>query len=525
MLHGVAAPADDAFELPALVNTTQPDRESDAALVARFVRLRDERAFGELMRRHGPMVLGVSLRMLKNRQDAEDALQAVFVTLSAKARSLRRYPSLAGWLHNVAVRISLNLLRMNRRREQALRKLQTARTEPDEIDLHELRDLLDEELRQLPARLKEAVILRDLEGYSRNEAAGILGVPPGTIDSRLSRGRKLLHDRLLRRGVTVGASGLAAAITGAVKAAELPTTLVEQTVRIARLFSAGRGTEGLAAATKITSLAQGALTTMFLTRLSSTVCILALAAALVLGAGPLSALVGARPDARAQSMGFLDDFENGSATDNSPVSWELISPWSNATLDASSGDLVLQSLPGTTRSVVAVVRDHFLFNTSIQARVSVNGVNDGILLGARGDTSIGAYWGGVSSSGVLQITKSRPNEYHVLRSTSSNLVPTNGDVVIQFDVIGNELSLFAWRPGEMKPVLPQLQATDNEYTRGITGLIWDTPALGSTTTIRYFHVANSPIPEPSSVVLGSLGFIALAGFVCRTRFLRLRRSA
>jgi len=104
-----------------------PDRESDAALVARFARLRDEGAFAELVRRHGPMVLGVAMLALKNRQDAEDALQAVFLTMSAKARALRRVRSLAGWVHNVALRISLNLHKMNRRREQGLRQLHQER--------------------------------------------------------------------------------------------------------------------------------------------------------------------------------------------------------------------------------------------------------------------------------------------------------------------------------------------------------------------------------------------------------------
>jgi DNA-directed RNA polymerase specialized sigma24 family protein len=88
-----------------LVHQTQSDAESDAALLTRFATLRDEQAFAELMRRHGPMVLSVSSRMLRQRQDAEDVLQAVFLTLASRARSLRRVRSVAGWLHNVAVRI------------------------------------------------------------------------------------------------------------------------------------------------------------------------------------------------------------------------------------------------------------------------------------------------------------------------------------------------------------------------------------------------------------------------------------
>ena len=259
------------------------------------------------------MVLAVGWRMLGQRQDAEDALQAVFLTVAAKARALRRVRSVAGWLHNVAVRISLNLLKMNRRREQGLRKLRNERTGAHKSEPHsgsvrsatvhsgsehsgavhshepdELRAVLDEELAQLPARFREAVILRDLESYSRHEAAEILGVPGGTVDSRLSRGRKLLHDRLVRRGVTVGAGGLAAMITHCFEAAPaLGIELIHQTYRNAQLFLAGTTAGKLSAATKIGSLAQGVLNTMFLTKLSTTVCIVALAAALVLGASPV----------------------------------------------------------------------------------------------------------------------------------------------------------------------------------------------------------------------------------------------
>jgi DNA-directed RNA polymerase specialized sigma24 family protein len=93
---------------------TPADVESDAALLARFARVRDEAAFAELMRRHRPMVFGVSSPMLRQAEDAEDVLQAVFLALSARTRSLRRVRSVAGWLHNVAVRISLNQLKMNR---------------------------------------------------------------------------------------------------------------------------------------------------------------------------------------------------------------------------------------------------------------------------------------------------------------------------------------------------------------------------------------------------------------------------
>jgi RNA polymerase sigma factor (sigma-70 family) len=342
---------------------TQPDRESDAALLARFARLRDEAAFAELMKRHGPMVLAVGWRMLGQRQDAEDALQAVFLTVAVKARALRRVRSVAGWLHNVAVRISLNLLKMKRRREQGLRRFHKERggrqeSEPKIDSLahdnpDELRQLLDEELAQLPARFKEAVILRDLQGYSRSEAAGILKVPGGTVDSRLSRGRKLLYDRLVRRGVKVGAGGLATTLAACAETTPaFGVDLIHETYRNAQLFLAGTAAGSLSAATNIGSLAQGVLNTMFLTKLSTTVCILALAAALVLGATPVTRMLELASTAQAQPY-FEDSFEDGNVSDGIPVEWAE-GARTDGTSQVIAGDYVLN---GTSVSSYAVSGD------------------------------------------------------------------------------------------------------------------------------------------------------------------------
>ena len=119
---------------------------------------------------------------------------------------------------------------------------------------------------------------------------------------------------------------MAAAIAEAIEAAELPAALIEQTVRIARVFTAGKSVGELAADTKIASLAQGVLNTMFLTKISTTVCIFALAGALVLGATPVSRMLGLTSNVQAAEV-FFDDFENGSATDGNPVTWEVVAPW------------------------------------------------------------------------------------------------------------------------------------------------------------------------------------------------------
>src|SRR5439155_26525968 len=84
-----------------------PDEETtDARLLRRFVRHRDEAAFVALVERHGPMVLGLCRRILRDEHEAEDAFQATFLVLSRKAAAIRKPGSLASWLYGVAARIA-----------------------------------------------------------------------------------------------------------------------------------------------------------------------------------------------------------------------------------------------------------------------------------------------------------------------------------------------------------------------------------------------------------------------------------
>src|SRR5687768_13787292 len=77
---------------------------TDAALLTRFVQQRDEAAFAELLRRHGPVVLGVCRRILLDPHDADDAFQAVFLVLARKAGAVRPPGMVGSWLYGVAVR-------------------------------------------------------------------------------------------------------------------------------------------------------------------------------------------------------------------------------------------------------------------------------------------------------------------------------------------------------------------------------------------------------------------------------------
>ncbi|WP_246196657.1 sigma-70 family RNA polymerase sigma factor [Aquisphaera giovannonii] len=195
----------------------------DGTLLGRFVESRDESAFEQLVRRHGPMVLAVCRRILANEHDAEEAFQAAFLVLALRGASVIPRGSVGHWLHGVATRTALKLRvasARRRARERSAAVAIDAAVAPWD-DRRELAGLLDEELARLPARYRAAVVLCDLEGQSRSQAASRLGWAEGTVASRLARGRKLLAGRLTRRGVAISAGGLAAWLAGEVGASTL----------------------------------------------------------------------------------------------------------------------------------------------------------------------------------------------------------------------------------------------------------------------------------------------------------------
>jgi RNA polymerase sigma factor (sigma-70 family) len=177
-------------------------------------------AFAAIVERHGPLVRGVCQRVLRDASLADDAFQAVFVVLARKSRSLRRPEALAGWLFGVARKIAGQMRQSQirlRRREQAaaLRHPEAAELKPWD----DLLQVLDEELNHLPERLRAPLVACYLEGRTQDEAARELGWPLITLRRRLAAGRERLRLRMDRRGATLSAGLLAAALTPGADAA------------------------------------------------------------------------------------------------------------------------------------------------------------------------------------------------------------------------------------------------------------------------------------------------------------------
>jgi len=217
--------------------------ESDAELIGRYVADRDEAAFAAVVRRHGRVVLGVCRRVLGNPADADDAFQATFLVLARKAHRVTFRADLSGWLFAVAVRAAREALR--RRTRRAARETSGGLPDvpaagPDAADADARRAVLDEVAR-LSDAYRAAVVLCDLEGYSRADAAARLGIPEGTLSSRLAAARKLLARRLAARGVTLAAAaGVAVPVPAALaaRAVGVATAFVVPSITVAELAEA-----------------------------------------------------------------------------------------------------------------------------------------------------------------------------------------------------------------------------------------------------------------------------------------------
>ena len=247
---------------------------TDAELLRRFITQRDDAAFETLLRKHGPMVLGVCRRILCNEADVEDCFQATFFVLVRRAAHIRPRGMVGNWLYTVARNAALKAramsnLRHKKENEAAAEKVRKIK----ENDRH-LQDLLDQELQALPVKYRAAIVLCDLEGMTIVAAAKELGCPQGTLKARLVRGRAMLGKRLLRHGLAVSGAVLATALCQNAASACVPGPLVVSTVQAATLMAAGKALAAGAISAKVVALTEGVLKAMLITKLKITLAVL-----------------------------------------------------------------------------------------------------------------------------------------------------------------------------------------------------------------------------------------------------------
>jgi RNA polymerase sigma factor (sigma-70 family) len=252
---------------------------SDAELLAHFVGRRDQTAAAALVRRHAPMVWAVCRRILRDAHDAEDAFQATFLVLVRRAASITPRAMVGNWLYGVAHQTALKARAMAARRRARERQVPAlpepaAGPQPRRDDLG---DVLDHELSRLPDKYRAAIVLCDLEGRTRTEAARQLGVPEGTLAARHARARAMLGKRLARRGLA-GAGG---ALLTSEATAGVPAAVVSSTLRAVGAAAAGGPAAAGAVPVKVAALAEGVLKRMLFVKARA-------AAARLLAAGLLA---------------------------------------------------------------------------------------------------------------------------------------------------------------------------------------------------------------------------------------------
>ena len=177
--------------------------ETDRELVEAASR-GDRQAFDELVRRHQSAIVNLVRAMIGRDGEAEDLAQEAFVRAWKSLAQFRGDSTFRTWLHGIA----MNVVRTQRSRAWRVRQLfagaageRAARIEPASQDDGienplAMRDAIDRALGQLPADLREAVVLRDLQGLEYRDIADVLGIAVGTVESRIFRARRRLRPLL-----------------------------------------------------------------------------------------------------------------------------------------------------------------------------------------------------------------------------------------------------------------------------------------------------------------------------------------
>jgi RNA polymerase sigma-70 factor (ECF subfamily) len=187
--------------------------DADAALVARY-KGNDLTAFDEIVERYQHKIYGYVRRLVGNETDAEDITQEVFLKALNSLHSFREESSLQTWLFRIATNLCRDVHRRRQREkgwlplwrhadsgectgEESVMEIPDDRSDPEKLLLREeLSDLLKQAMDRLPMAMREVLVLHDVELMSYEEIARALGIPLGTVKSRLFHARARLRDAL-----------------------------------------------------------------------------------------------------------------------------------------------------------------------------------------------------------------------------------------------------------------------------------------------------------------------------------------
>jgi predicted DNA-binding protein (UPF0251 family) len=345
----------------------------------------------------------------------------------------------------------------------------------------ELERILDEELASLSERLREVIVLCELEGMPQKEVAKQLGIPTSTVNDRFRKARRLLHSRLVRRGATLTLSGIAgrSALSNGVA---MSNELVADITAKATLYANGTSAAEIGVSPLVTQIA-GKTSISMMKVMLTTVILTAMATAPLVGV--FSQIVDVHRIAGDATI-FIETFDDGDFADRKPVTW---TPYRSSRLSIGADGLVVSGdgYPAAESEGLDIK------DTSLKTELKLRR-GDGVTVYLRTAEKPGrkGYAVFLTADGMASLRFDGTGE--LLDQTPTNINPMRDFVAMQIDAIGDKLRLWIWQPQDPRPVSPVLEVTDNSGFEGGIGI----GALSTTGGIaeavfRLVHLADSHI--------------------------------
>jgi RNA polymerase sigma factor (sigma-70 family) len=288
------------------VDKAQPDSDLLRDYVAG-----SQQAFAALMKRHADFVYSAAIRQVRDAHLAEDVTQAVFLVLSQKAGSLKAGVVLVAWLHRTTRYCAANALRMASHRrfhENEVRHVavQKRRSGEETIDWDRLSTVLDNAINRLPAKQRQAILLRYFSRKTHAQVGAEIGLSTAAAIKQIQRGLVRLRGIVDRAGLAMSAPMLEHAIqAGTLRAAAAPTHLVAS-------FKAGALSSGMFSPAVHASIAKGAIRMIRWTKIKF-MAALAASTTVVVAGGVTTALVATEPSSGANQVVHLELAPSGGA--------------------------------------------------------------------------------------------------------------------------------------------------------------------------------------------------------------------